>query len=91
MLSEYIQKLQGTWKRQSYPFGTIEFKKNQVKFTEGEGSSQPPEFKNFDLIENCNSTINSIPKKLYDFGLVTDSKDCNAIKLTGNTFNIYFD
>jgi len=89
MLSENTQKLQGTWKRQSYPNGTIEFKGKQVKFTTGEGNANPPKFQNFKLTARCSSNT-SLSQDAYDFGLGTDNGNCEPIKMEGDSFKIYY-
>ncbi|WP_124979824.1 hypothetical protein [Nonlabens xiamenensis] len=82
--------LQGTWKRQSYPHGTIEVMNDQIKFNVGEGLAEPPVFQKYQIKKNC-GTNTSITEDQYDFVLNTSDADCNFIKWTEKGFDMYLD
>ncbi len=90
LTEEYLQKLQGSWKRQSYPYGTIEFKNNQVRFNTGEGSAELPQFIKFELVKNCPNSKTNINVNDYDFYVFTENRHCDAIKFNLNSFEILF-
>ncbi|PPK87361.1 hypothetical protein CLV84_0301 [Neolewinella xylanilytica] len=83
--------LQGKWKRQSYPYGTIEFGEQRVKFTTGEGLAEPPAFVAWELVDACpDATAVGVPPTEYDFVLVHGNENCDAIKLSVDEFTIYY-
>ena len=83
--------LQGKWKRQSYPHGTIEFAGNRVKFTPGEGVAELPDFRDYEMADSCPdiTAIKAAPTE-FDFVVVHDGENCDAIKLNGDEFTIYY-
>ncbi len=88
--SEFVNTLQGSWDRTTYPFGTIEFNSNQVKVTAGEGDVEPAKFEDFKISDECPDSIDTEASALaYDF-LVVDGKRCNPIKLNDNTLSLTF-
>ena len=89
--SEYLSALQGTWKRQSYPYGEIIFEEDRVKFATGEGLPEPAEFQPYRIDRTCpDRELFSVSAEAYDFALVTRSEYCDAIDLDGDSFTIYF-
>lgn len=88
--AEFKAALQGSWKRVDYPFGTVEFDKNQVKFTAGEGAVEPAVFEDFKISDECPDNIDADASALaYDF-LVVDGKRCNPIRLNDNKLSLTF-
>ncbi len=85
--SKITENLQGIWKRQSYPYGTIEFKNNQVKFEAGEGSANPAAFKNFEIGEDCKGFTDF----KNSFSVITEEGNCNTLRLDRDSFQIFFD
>ena len=83
--------LQGKWERQSYPHGTIEFDGARVKFTPGEGMAELPEFRDYELADSCPdiAAVKAAPTE-FDFVVVHDGENCDAIKLNGDEFTIYY-
>ncbi|WP_116127683.1 hypothetical protein [Lewinella sp. IMCC34183] len=45
--------LRGTWKRTDYPYGTLEFRDEEVKINVGEGMAAPPAFQPYRLADEC--------------------------------------
>lgn len=87
----FLKALQGEWNRTTYPFGTIEFENNKVKITEGEGMPTPPLFQNFTIADNCpyDKSKNNASSYL-DFIILEENKDCNSVKLKGDSLFIGF-
>ena len=83
--------LEGTWKRQSYPYGTIEFDGDRVKFTPGEGVAEFPDFTDYTLADNCPdiAQVRAAPTE-FDFVVVHDGENCDAIRLDGDEVTIYY-
>ena len=83
--------LQGKWKRQSYPHGTIEFDGARVKFTPGEGVAELPDCTDYTLADNCPdiAQVKAAPTE-FDFLVVHDGENCDAIRLDGDKFTIYY-
>lgn len=88
--SEFENTLQGTWERTTYPYDTIEFQNNRVKFTQGEGAIEPAKFESFELADECPATIDTEASALaYDY-LVIGQERCDAIKLDDNLLSIIY-
>ena len=51
--SNLISKLEGVWKRVSYPYGIIQIQNDEVKFMAGEGTVELSKFEKFKLSETC--------------------------------------
>ena len=84
--------LQGTWKRTSYPFGTIIFRGNEVKFDVGEGAAEPATFQKFRLSDSCPYDREPAANALAQDYLVLEAAEaCNAVRLAGDTFFINYD
>ena len=88
-----VASLQGTWKRTDYPYSTIVFDEKTVKFNEGEGEVEPPEFEAFEFTDACpkaDQLHTELSKERYDFILVTDTQGCLPIKLHADTMKMYY-
>jgi len=88
--SQYVEQLQGEWKRVSYPYGIIEFKDRQVKFADGEGSEETPQFQDYFLSKTCVS-VKSSSEDQYNFGLNTGNDNCSPIKINDSKLIYYID
>jgi len=88
--SQYVEQLQGKWKRESYPYGIIEFKDKQIKFIDGEGSAETPQFKDYFISKTCVS-VKPSSEEQYDFGLNTGNENCSPIKITDSKLIYYID
>lgn len=89
-LDDYKRQLQGEWKRQSYPYGTIEFSGSRVKFVSGEGAPEPPQFKSFDIALECPDSDGASAAYSFDIALTTGSGNCDRIDLSKDALTIYF-
>jgi len=89
-LSQYEKQLQGLWKRVSYPYGIIEFKDKQVKFIDGEGSAETPQFKDYFISKTC-ASVKSSSEEQYNFGLNTGNDNCSPIKINDSKLIYYID
>lgn len=88
--SEFKTTLQGVWERTTYPYGTIEFENNRVKFTQGEGAVEEPQFESFKIADECTIAKKDETSALaYDF-LVVDDRYCEAIKLNDGILSIIY-
>lgn len=88
--TQFATALQGTWKRVDYPYGTVEFKGNEVKFTAGEGAIKPAEFEGFMISDECPATIEGQHSaSAYDF-LVVANERCNPIKINDNQLTLQY-
>ena len=86
--AEFSAALQGAWERVDYPFGTVEFKGNQVKLTAGEGAVEPAKFEDFKIADECPDSIDAQASALaYDFLVVAD-KRCEPIKINGSKLTL---
>ena len=86
--SEFNTVLQGSWERVDYPYDTIDFDNNQVKFTAGEGAAEPAQFEDFKVSDTCPKNIDAEASALaYDFLVIAD-KRCEAIKINGNKLTL---
>ena len=83
--------MQGEWKRTSYPYGSFVFSNKQVKFIDGEGTAEPPEFQGYSLSKNCIPEKTSLSEDQYDFGLNTGNDVCQIIKINGTQLLLYLD
>ncbi|MEN0046386.1 MAG: hypothetical protein AAF806_04910 [Bacteroidota bacterium] len=84
-----IANLEGSWKMTAYPFGGAEFKGQQVKFMEGEGSKATPQFENFTLSNQCNRRVRAPHLDLPEAYLLRANNGfCNKIKLVGDTLSL---
>lgn len=87
---EFINTLQGSWERTTYPYGTVEFQNNKVKFTEGEGAVKDAKFEDFKIADECPVTAAAESSALaYDFLVVADN-DCNPIKINAGVLFIAY-
>lgn len=81
-----ITSLQGSWERTTYPYGGVEFKDQQVKFMEGEGSTTTPTFEKFTLSNQCNPTPRAPHLTIPEAYLFrSDKRLCNRMKLVQDT------
>jgi len=81
-----ITSLQGNWERTVYPFGGAEFKGEQVKFMEGEGSKTIPKFEKFALSNQCNAVPRAPHLTIPEAYLIRPQNGiCNRIKLDQDT------
>lgn len=87
----FLAALQGEWERTTYPHGTVIFKGNQVKFVAGEGEANPPQFQNFRLADACPySDSKDKPGNYLDFMVLKGTKECNSVKINGDTLSVAF-
>lgn len=82
----FIDKLQGTWERIDYPFDMVEFKYSEVKFTEGEGAIEEPEFEDFEISNNCPNAVSGSMSEIY---LVRGEK-CEKVNISNDTLLITY-
>lgn len=90
-LADYAQTLQGTWRRTSYPNGTLVFRGDQVLYGVGEGAAESPAFVYYQLADSCPTERDRMPaREAYDFMLVTGEANCEPIKLAGDRLLIFY-
>ncbi|MGB3800936.1 MAG: hypothetical protein WA952_14065 [Lewinella sp.] len=83
--------LLGVWKRQSYPYGTIEVKADSVKFAVGEGLPEAPQFMAFRRSDDCpyaSDTPNAAGAREYL--VLPSTENCEAFALSGDTLIMYY-
>ena len=88
-IDSFVAALQGRWQRTTYPYGTVEFKENEVKFVAGEGAAEPPQFEPFRLSDSCpySTDKEQIPTYPY-FIVLEESRTCESIKLNEDFLSI---
>ena len=86
----YILTLQGTWKRTTYPYGTIEVKDTKIKISPGEGAVKPAEFEPFSFSKTCPFTNNTTKDLQQNYIVLEDKKICSPFVIKADTlFMIY--
>ena len=81
----YINQLQGTWKRTSYPYGTVQFQGRQVKYNEGEGMVEAPSFEDFEIAGNCPYTnVRESVSAGEAYLAMGDANSCTKLTLEGD-------
>lgn len=84
-----VAALQGRWKRTTYPYGTVKFKRNEVKFVTGEGAAEPPQFQRFRLSDSCPYYADKEQIATYDFIIVMEKdRICESVKLNEDFLSI---
>lgn len=82
---KYINQLQGTWKRTTYPYGTVQFQGRQVKYDEGEGMVEAPSFEPYEIADNCPYTNERESVSTGEAYLaIGDDKSCTKLTLEGD-------
>lgn len=83
--------LLGVWKRQSYPFGTIEIKPDSVKFVAGEGLAEPPRFLAYRRSDTCPYADTPLTASATTRYLVMSAtKNCEGYYLNGDTLTMLY-
>ena len=86
----YLLTLQGKWKRTTYPFGTIEVKAKTIKFTAGEGATEPAKFENFSFSKTCPFNDNTTKDLQRNYMVLEDKRICSPFLIKADTlFMIY--
>ena len=77
----------GVWERLSYPYGTIEFRRDSVRFVPGEGLAEEPEFQAYTLAASCPDG----GRVAADFSVVVPVPEgCYPVRLRGDTLRIFY-
>lgn len=88
---DFIAALQGRWQRTTYPYGTVEFKGDRVKFVEGEGVAEPPQFNRFRLSNSCFYLSDKEQTATYlDYESLEKHRMCVSVKISGDSLLIGF-
>lgn len=88
-IDSFLAALQGKWQRTTYPYGTVEFKGNKVKFVAGEGAARPPQFKRFRLSDSCPYSANEEQIATYPYFIVSEEdRTCESVKLNKDFLSI---
>ncbi len=84
-----IEKLQGKWKENEYPYRRAQFVKSRVKFIE-EGIAIKPEFEKFEVSLDCQFDNNNIKDiKSSDIILtLPENKRCEKINVSKDTLTL---
>lgn len=88
-IDSFLTALQGRWKRTTYPYGTVEFKGNEVKFVTGEGAVKPPQFERFRLLDSCSYSTDKEQIATYPYFIVSEeNRTCQPLKLNDDFLSI---
>ncbi|WP_019504623.1 hypothetical protein [Pleurocapsa sp. PCC 7319] len=88
-IDDFLAALQGRWKRTTYPYGTVEYKGNEVKFVAGEGAAEPPQFQQFRLSDSCPYSTDKEQIATYPYFTVSEeNRTCESIKLNKDFLSI---
>ena len=84
-------RLIGAWKRLSYPYGTIDFRPDSVRFVAGEGLAEEPVFQAYTLAKDCPKDHREPGVGTADYFVVVDAfSDCHPIRFRGDTLEIFY-
>ena len=78
-----------SYRRLSYPYGTIEITPDSVKFVEGEGMAEPPRFLAYRLADRCPYTEEEPPAGRR-YLVLPRPGSCEAFDLRGDTLLMYY-
>ena len=85
----FLAALPGKWQRTTYPYGTVKFKRNKVKFVTGEGAVEPPQFQRFQLSDSCPYSTDKEQISTYPYFMVSEeNQTCKSIKLNKDFLSI---
>ena len=85
-----IEKLQGRWEENEYPYRTAEFVNSTVKFIE-EGTVAKPQFEKFDISQSCqfdNSNIKDLKSNDMILTLPEENR-CEKLTVSKDTLVLY--
>ena len=84
-------RLMGAWKRLSYPYGTIDFRRDSVRFVAGEGLAEEPVFQPYTLAKACPKDHREPGVGTADYFVVVDAFSvCHPIRFRGDTLEIFY-
>ncbi|WP_116107215.1 hypothetical protein [Lewinella sp. IMCC34191] len=81
----------GTWRRLSYPHGSIQVKPDSLKFAVGEGLAEPARFQAYRVTDTC-PFVRAVPPRPtgVQYLVTPDNESCSAFTLSGDTLMMYY-